>query len=151
MRRARGKKAPRKAAPKAAPEAHKHYRRALKLEESDVLGARAAYEACLRGDCSHLEARINLGRLLHLEGALAEAEAIYRAMPHTSAILYFNLGVLMEDLNRQLDAIAAYREALVHEPGLADAHYNLSGAYERAGDAQGAFRHLLAYRRISSL
>ena len=130
---------------------HAHYKRGVKLESTDARAARAAYEACLRGDCSHLEARINLGRLLHLDGLLKEAEVIYRDIPRPSAVLYFNLGVLMEDLQREIDAVAAYRQALLHEPGMADAHFNLSGVYERLGEPQGAFRHLLAYRRLSRL
>jgi tetratricopeptide (TPR) repeat protein len=130
------------------PGAHAHYRKALKLESKDRVAARAAYEACLEGDCSHLEARINLGRLLHLEGLLVESEAIYRAVPHPSAVLHFNLGVLMEDLKRDLEAIESYREAILHEPGMLDAHLNLSLVYERSGNAQAAFRHLLTYRRL---
>jgi tetratricopeptide (TPR) repeat protein len=135
----------------AEPHPHTHYKRALKLESEDTAAARAAYEACLKGDCSHLAARINLGRLLHLGGLLDEAEAIYRQLPQPSAVLYFNLGVLMEDLRRELEAVEAYRQAIVHEPGMADAHFNLSGVYERLGEAQAAFRHLLAYRRLSEL
>jgi tetratricopeptide (TPR) repeat protein len=139
--------------PRAKPNAqqgkpHHHFERGLRLEASDAAAARAAYEACLLGDCSHLEARINLGRLLHLEGLLPEAEAVYRQMSHPSAVLHFNLGILMEDLRRDLDAIEAYREAILHDPGLADAHFNLSFVYERSGDARAAFRHLLAYRRL---
>jgi tetratricopeptide (TPR) repeat protein len=128
--------------------AHKHYLRGKKLEENDVAAARAAYEACLAGDCRHLEARINLGRLLHLEGKLREAESIYRGTYEPSAILYFNLGILLEDLQRELEAIEAYRQAIVHDPGMADAHFNLSALHERLGHAQAAFRHLLAYHRL---
>jgi tetratricopeptide (TPR) repeat protein len=128
--------------------AHAHYLRGTSLEEDDARAAREAYEACLKGDCSHLEARINLGRLLHLEGKLREAERVYLDTEEPSAILYFNLGVLLEDLRRELDAIEAYRKAILHDPGLADAHFNLSALHERLGDAQAAFRHLLAYRRL---
>ena len=95
--------------PPKATSPHTHYKRALRLELSDAASARAAYEACLNGDCSHLEARINLGRLLHAEGLLSEAEALYRAAAEPSALLLFNLGVLLEDLKRELDAIQAYR------------------------------------------
>jgi tetratricopeptide (TPR) repeat protein len=122
--------------------------RALDLEDADIRGARAAYEACLAGDCTHLEARINLGRLLHLEGMHSDAETTYRDTQETDAILCFNLAVLMEDLGRESDAVNYYRQALIHEPGMADAHFNLSLLQERAGDAQSAFRHLLAYRRL---
>ena len=128
--------------------AHRHYLRGAGLEEADVKAARAAYESCLAGDCSHLEARINLGRLLHLEGLLREAEEIYKGAEEPSAILYFNLGILLEDLQRELDAIVAYRKAIVHDPGMADAHFNLSMVHERLGDVQASFRHLLAYRRL---
>jgi tetratricopeptide (TPR) repeat protein len=128
--------------------AHHHYLRGTTLEDEDLQAARAAYESCLAGDCSHLEARINLGRLLHIEGRLREAEAIYNAHDEPSAVLYFNLGVLLEDLQRELDAVEAYRKAIMHDPGMADAHFNLSLLHERLGDAQASFRHLLAYRRL---
>jgi tetratricopeptide (TPR) repeat protein len=99
---------------------------------------------CLAGDCRHLEARINLGRLLHLEGKLREAENIYRGAEEPSAILLFNLGILLEDLKRELEAVEAYQQAIIHDPGMADAHFNLSALHERLGHAQAAFRHLLA-------
>jgi tetratricopeptide (TPR) repeat protein len=128
--------------------AHSHYLRGIALEDDDAKGARAAYESCLAGDCRHLEARINLGRLLHLEGLLREAEDIYNGYEEPSAVLYFNLGVLLEDLKRELDAVEAYRQAIVHDPGMADAHFNLSLLHERLGDARASFRHLLTYRRL---
>ena len=141
VRRGKAKKA-------KAPTPHWHYQLAVRIEAQDAESARAAYEACLRGDCSHLEARINLGRLLHLQGQLQEAESVYREVSHPSAVLHFNLGVLMEDLEREQDALEAYRKATIHDPGMADAHFNLSLMYQRSGEAQAAFRHLLAYRRL---
>jgi tetratricopeptide (TPR) repeat protein len=153
MKRAvlRRKSKPGTAAAKQRLASHGHYKRGTRLEAKDASAARAAYEACLRGDCSHLAARINLGRLLHVEGLLSEAEALYRASTEPSAVLYFNLGVLLEDLARETDAIRAYREAILHDPGMADAHFNLSLVHERLGEAQLAFRHLLAYRRLLQL
>jgi tetratricopeptide (TPR) repeat protein len=116
--------------------AHEHYLRGLELEEADRRAALHAYQACLAGDCRHLEARINLGRLLHLEGL------------HADATLYFNLAGLLEDVGRDNDAAQFYREAIVHDPGMADAHLNLSMLLERSGQMQSAFRHLLAYHRL---
>src|SRR5579863_6318014 len=49
------------------------YARALAIEDMDPNGARAGYEASLAADPRHLESRINLGRLLHIEGRLTEA------------------------------------------------------------------------------
>jgi tetratricopeptide (TPR) repeat protein len=127
--------------------AEQHFATALELEDSDVAAARAGYIAALSADNTHLEARINLGRLLHLNGELAEAEAVYRAARHASATLSFNLAILLEDLSREEEAVLAYREALALDPTLHDAHFNLSQLHERAQRPQEALRHLLAYRR----
>jgi tetratricopeptide (TPR) repeat protein len=127
---------------------HEHYLCGLELEEADRRAARHAYEACLAGDCRHLEARINLGRLLHLEGLHADAERMYRESEEADATLYFNLAVLLEDLGRDEDAVKFYREAIVHDPGMADSHLNLSMLLERNGQMQSAYRHLLAHHRL---
>jgi tetratricopeptide (TPR) repeat protein len=129
--------------------AHEHYLRALELEAADRKAARAAYEACLAGDCTHLEARINLGRVLHLEGLHQDAEKTYRDTQESDAILFFNLAALMEDIGRDAEAMKLYRQAIMHDPGMADAHFNLSLLLERAGNDQSAYRHLLAYHRLT--
>jgi tetratricopeptide (TPR) repeat protein len=129
-------------------EAHPHFLRALDLEETDEAAARAAYLACLAIDAQHAEARINLGRLLHLAGRVVDAERIYRESEETSALLSFNLALVLEDLGREAEAIPAYREAIAHDPAMADAHFNIARLYERAGDVKASFRHLLAYRRL---
>lgn len=128
-------------------EADEHYARGYALEKSDAMAARAAYRQALRAHAGHLEARINLGRLLHLAGELVEAERIYRQAQTTSALLSFNLAILLEDLDREEEAAAAYREALAHDPYFPDAHFNLSRLYERANLPREALQHLLAYRR----
>jgi tetratricopeptide (TPR) repeat protein len=120
----------------------------LELEDTDPAAARAAYEACLAADEHHLEARLNLGRLLHLDGRLEEAEKIYRSTQSGEAILSFNLAVLLEDFERESEAMAEYRHALALDPGFADAHFNLARLHERAGHPKEALRHLLAYRRL---
>ena len=124
------------------------YARALALEETDAAAARAAYQACLDADPQHVEARINLGRLLHLAGEWVAAERAYRAVVQPDPLLHFNLGVLLEDLKREPEAIVAYRDALALDPQFADAHFNLARLYERARDPKSSLRHLLAYRRM---
>jgi tetratricopeptide (TPR) repeat protein len=131
----------------AASIAHDYYCRGHLLEESDVVAARAAYLAALSVQEDHLEARINLGRLLHLDGQLKEAEKLYRQAKTSSALLSFNLAILLEDLEREDEAIAAYREALAQDPMLCDAHFNLSRLHEKANRPREALKHLLAYRR----
>lgn len=128
-------------------EAAQHFEHALALEDSDINAARAAYLAALERHSEHLEARINLGRLLHISGELELAEKIYRQAKHASALLSFNLAILLEDLNREEEAVGIYRDALALDPSLHDAHFNLSRLHERAGRPQEALRHLLAYRR----
>jgi tetratricopeptide (TPR) repeat protein len=140
-------RARREAAERRRQEAAQHFENAVALEDSDLDAAREAYMAALASHGEHLEARINLGRLLHLQGDLAEAEKIYRAAKHSSALLSFNLGILLEDLSREEEAVVAYREALALDPSFHDAHYNLSRLHELADRPQEALRHLLAYRR----
>jgi tetratricopeptide (TPR) repeat protein len=132
--------------PVAALLAEPHFAIAYEVEESDPDTAVKEYKAALLADPRHAEARINLGRLLHLRGNHLDAEAVYRGgAPHP--LLLFNLAVLLEDLNRNAEAIAVYREALAADPELPDAHFNLARLYELSGDARAALRHLLAYRR----
>jgi tetratricopeptide (TPR) repeat protein len=135
-------------APTPAASADELYADAVMLEDRDPQKARSAYEQILKADPNHLEARINLGRLLHLDGRLAEAEQVYRFGGKAEPFLVFNLAVLLEDLGREPEAIVAYREALALDPQFADAHFNLARLYERARDPKASLRHLLAYRRM---
>ncbi len=125
-----------------------HYVRGLEAEDTDEPTARLAYEACLRGEPAHVEARLNLGRLLHLAGELQEAEALYRGAFRPDPLIAFNLAVVLEDLNREPEAIMAYRSALAMDPTCIDAHYNLARLYARAENPKASLRHLLAYRRM---
>lgn len=125
-----------------------YYAGALALEDSNPRVAQKAYELSLKADPEHLEARINLGRLLHMAGHLAEAERVYRLGAQADPFIAFNLAVVLEDLDCEPDAILAYREALALDPQFADAHFNLARLYERAKDPKASLRHLLAYRRM---
>jgi len=114
--------------------------------------ARSAYERALELEPDHVDARINLGRLLHETGKLEAAERHYRIVlvrQARNATAQFNLGVCLEDLNRPWEAMRAYREAITVDGACADAYYNLARLMERAGDAKGALRHFDAYRRLT--
>jgi tetratricopeptide (TPR) repeat protein len=126
-----------------------HYERAYSLEDEDAAAAIAAYQQCLAVNKAHADARLNCGRLLHMEGRLADAERVYREAETIDAALLFNMGVLLEDMGREADAIQAYRDALELDADLADAHFNLARLYERRGNQRDSFRHLLAYKRAS--
>ena len=129
--------------------AQRHFERGVAAEEKNPAEAREAYAQSLAIDAHHVEARINLGRLLHLNGEHAEAEKIYRASLTANALLSFNLALLLEDLDRESEAILSYREALAHDPHMADAHFNLARLHEKAGRPKEAFRHSLAHRRLT--
>jgi tetratricopeptide (TPR) repeat protein len=126
-----------------------HFARGYALEPSDEGAARDAYAAALSVHKGHLEASINLGRLLHLSGELEAAEAIYREAEDSSGLLAFNLALLLEDLRRDQEALRAYREALALDPALHEAHFHLGMMYERLKMPREALQHLLAYRRQS--
>jgi tetratricopeptide (TPR) repeat protein len=128
------------------------FRQACAAEESDAAAAIAHYRRALDKDGCHAAAYANLGRLLHQSGQLSQAEILYRTGLRACAgdpLLLFNLGVLLDDLGRRDEAMAAYSEALAHDPELADAHYNLGLLYEAQGRGRDALRHLSAYRKLT--
>jgi tetratricopeptide (TPR) repeat protein len=125
---------------------------ACELELTSVAEAKESYERALEADPSHADAHVNLGRLLHEEGAAAAAERHYRLALQADpshAIAAYNLGVALEDLGRAREAMAAYLYSIEIEPENADAHYNLAGLYERVGEKAEALRHLKTYRSLA--
>jgi tetratricopeptide (TPR) repeat protein len=121
------------------------------LEESDNIGAIDAYRRAIAADPAHLEARINLGRLLHNTGRLTQAEGVYReaiAACGNDAQLLFNYGVLLDDMKRKGEALAAYEDALRIDPAFADCCYNLALLCEELGRRRDAIRHMAKYRRL---
>jgi predicted Zn-dependent protease len=131
--------------------ADQSFNRGLALEADSRERAEEAYARALALDPGHVAARINLGRLLHEAGRLPDAERVYRdgvARAGEDAVLWFNLGVLLEDMGRRDEAIAAYESSLRADPRFADCHYNLALAYEAAGNARGAIRHMGEYRKL---
>jgi len=114
--------------------------------------ARDAYRRALELDPYLVQARVNLGRLLHEAGRLDAAREHYRlalsVAPHDVTAL-FNLGVALEDLGLEDAAVTAYRDAIQSDPRCADAHFNLARLLERRGDSRSALRYLSAYRRLT--
>jgi len=147
---ARARAAEQAAASAASGAVEDEFERALALEDSDAEAAIALYRSFLEEDATRMEARLNLGRLLHEKGRHEEAERVYRGSATAEPLLSFNLAVLLEDRDRIGEAMAVYRHAIALDPGLADAHFNLARLYEQAGNARDALRHLLAYRRLMS-
>ncbi len=100
-----------------------------------------------------LEAQIDHGYDLHEAGRLQEAEAAYRKALEVhgpDALLLYNLGVLLEDMERKTEAVEIYQAALHVDPAMADGHYNLALLCEGLGRAQEAIRHMAQYRRLTA-
>jgi predicted Zn-dependent protease len=125
--------------------------RGLALESEDPDAAIEAYERAVAEDAALLEARVNLGRLLHETGRLAKAERVYRDAGKANGsdpVLLYNLGVLLEDMDRKNEAMDAYEAALRGNPALADCHYNLALLCEDLEKPKDAIRHMAQYRRL---
>ncbi len=141
---------PAQAAP-ATTEAAECFERGVALEQEDAEAALEAYGQAVAADPAHLDARINLGRLLHEDGRFAKAEHVYREAIKVcgeDGLLLFNFGVLLDDMDRKPEAIEAYETALRHDPRLADGHYNLALLCEELGRPRQAIRHMSQYRRL---
>jgi tetratricopeptide (TPR) repeat protein len=98
-----------------------------------------------------IDEQIDRGYLLHQAGQLAEAEAVYRNALKTCGpdpLLLYNLGVLLEDLERKAEAAEAYQAALRGDDAMADCHYNFALLCEALGRPQEAIRHMAQYRRL---
>ncbi len=121
------------------------------LERKDPAGAIQAYQRAVAADPALLDARINLGWLLHEAGRFAEAERTYRdaiEVCGNDPMLLYNLGVLLHDTNRKDEAIEAYEAALRGDPRLADCHYNLALLREELKQPKAAIRHMAQYRKL---
>jgi len=140
--------------PAAPPtDAHEFFELGVALEDRDPQAAVDAYERAIATDPGRLDARINLGRLLHEARSFAKAERVYREALKAGVrdpLLLFNLGVLLEDMDRRADAVRAYEAALAADPSLADCHYNLALLYEKLKRPKDAIRHMSQYRRLAS-
>lgn len=123
------------------------------LDPDDHDAAVRAYERAIQADPARVDARINLGRLLHELGRLDDAAAVYRAAIEAGgrdALLFYNLGVLLDDMDRKPEAVKAYLAALQQDPQLADCHYNLALLYEELEQPRQAIRHMSQYRRLTA-
>jgi tetratricopeptide (TPR) repeat protein len=98
-----------------------------------------------------LDDEINRAYALHEAGKLKEAESVYRKLLDEAgpdALVFFNLGVVLEDMQRKAEAAESYQAALQLDPRMADGHYNLALVCEQLGRAQEAIRHMAQYRKL---
>lgn len=127
------------------------FARALSLEDKDPPAALAAYRQALELEPGHVDAAVNLGRLLHQDGDADGAVAWYRraaARAPDDAVVDFNLALALEDAEGPEAAVPHYERAIALDPAFADAHFNLAGLYESLGRERDAIRH---YREVKRL
>ncbi len=133
------------------PDTEVWFERGRTLEASQPTEARQAYRRALALNPTHPGARVNLARLLHGVGQIADAVEHYRIVLATTpehSTAAFNLGVAFEDLGRPQEAFAAYAQALAADPDCAEAHFNIAKLYEAVGDELAELRHLRTYREL---
>jgi cytochrome c-type biogenesis protein CcmH/NrfG len=129
------------------------FERGVILESQDAGAALQAYEKAIAADPARLEARINLGRILHEARLFVRAEQIYRDAIKTCGndpVLLYNLGVLLDDMARKTEAMEVYEAAVRGDPGFADCHYNLALLCEELAKPKEAIRHMAQYRRLTA-
>jgi tetratricopeptide (TPR) repeat protein len=129
------------------------FTRGLRMDRAEThAAAEAAYRKALEFEPAHINALINLGRLLHTAGDYSRAEDLYRealgAQPN-NAVAAFNLGVVLEDQGILDAALDSYERAVRADPKLPVAHYNLARLLEFRGDRALASRHLARFRALS--
>ena len=111
--------------------------------------AREAWAAILKVIPQHQEAAGRLGRLAFEDGDLTEAAAcLERATAGDApASVWFDLGVVRQDLRDHAAAEAAYRKVLAIKPDHAEAALNLGIVMQEAGDPDRAIgAYAMAYR-----
>jgi tetratricopeptide (TPR) repeat protein len=129
------------------------FEKGLTLEARDAAGAAQAYRRAVIADPKFVDARINLGRLLHEKKQMPQAEQVYRDAIKACGedpVLLFNLGALYDDLDRAPEAVRAYEAAVRGDPAMADSHFNLSLLYEKLARPRDALRHMARYRALTT-
>jgi tetratricopeptide (TPR) repeat protein len=102
-------------------------------------------------DLDFAPAWINLGTIHFHMREYGWAEELYRHATEIDpnyVLAFFDLGNVLDELQRPEESIVAYRRAVELSPGYADAHYNLALAYERRGEERAALRHWQAYAKL---
>ena len=125
---------------------------AVQAEEAgEKQRAISLYEQMLIIDPDYAPGYINLGTIYFHLKQFVRAEELYRIATEKDTgyvLAYFDLGNVLDELERPDESIAAYLRAVELAPRYADAHYNLALAFERKGERRAALRHWRAYIRL---
>ena len=111
--------------------------------------ARQAWNAILDAVPGHVEAAARLGRLAWEDGEIALAAKLLECATQTEvpASVWFDLGLVRQDLRDDAGAANAYRKAIDLKPDHAEATFNLGVVLQEAGRLDDAMRaYAQAYR-----
>jgi tetratricopeptide (TPR) repeat protein len=111
--------------------------------------AREAWRAILHAVPDNIEATARLGRLAWEDGDHAAALSLLEraATSDAPASVWFDLGLVRQDLRDHVGAAIAYRKAIEKKPDHAEAALNLGVSLQETGDLDGAMHaYANAYR-----
>jgi tetratricopeptide (TPR) repeat protein len=111
--------------------------------------AREAWRAILKIIPQHQEATARLGRLAWEDGDHSTAASLLEraATGEAPASVWFDLGLVRQDLRDHAGSAAAYRKAIEIKPDHAEAALNLGVVLQESGDIDNAMRaYAHAYR-----
>ncbi len=123
-----------------------------RFEMTSSANAETAYRRAIELDPRHVDAHVNLGRLLHEAGRLGEAEVHYREALESAPddhVAWFNLGVLLEGQGKRKAALSAYQNALEQDADSIETHMQIAMLFEQLGQRADALRHLKIVRALS--
>jgi len=133
-----------------APQREAFLEKARTLDQGGLRpAARAAWQAILEVVPTSQEAAARLGRLAWEDGEHRLAASLLdRAVAQEApAPVWFDLGLVRQDLHDRDGAAIAYRRALAIKPDYAEAAINLGTVLQEAGDLDGAMRaYATAYK-----
>ncbi len=112
------------------------------LQKSLRQQAREAWQAILKIMPQNAEAAARLGRLAWEDGDHAAALSLLERATagEAPAPVWFDLGLVRQDLRDFADAATAYRKAFELKPDYAEAALNLGTVLQEQGDLDGAMR-----------
>ncbi len=111
--------------------------------------ARQAWSAILETVPDHAEAVARLGRFAWEDGEIALAAKLLERAAQTNApaSVWFDLGLVRQDLRDHAGAAVAYRKAIYLKPDHAEATFNLGVVLQESGRLDDAMRaYAQAYR-----
>ena len=133
-----------------APQREVFVEKARTLDQAGLLPqARQAWKAILDVIPDHVEATARLGRLAWEDGEIALAAKYLERVAQTDApaSVWFDLGLIRQDLRDYAGAAAAYRKAIELKGDLAEAAFNLGVVLQETGILDEAMRaYAQAYR-----